>query len=426
MNGLEIKKIPNSWRIVSFGDVATFTKKPRDLQYSDYNEIPFVPMNLIPVAELLSAEYTLKSNDELSSGTYFEPGDILLSKITPSFENGKQCIIEELPTPFGIATTEVIPIREVVGVSDKRFLFYHLLRPEVRTLLAGRMQGSTGRQRLGKETLINLQLLLPPLPEQRAIASVLGALQEAKLVRQKEIALERERKAALMEYLFSHGTKGEPRKQTEIGEIPESWEIVELNKVCLKIVDCPHSTPKFVESGVLCTRNVNIRSGIYVKEPASYTSEDEYQERIKRLTPQEGDILFSREAPIGEACVIPRDTRLSLGQRLMLLRVNPLILDAYFLVQSFYVTELRSRLLSQGRGVTAKHLNVGDVKRLEIPIPSFDEQQEISEVLIAFNAKIAALEKETALLDELFHAMLEELMTGKRSAIPLIDAEFPN
>ena len=122
----------------------------------------------------------------------------------------------------------------------------------------------------------------------------------------------------------------------------------------------------------------------------------------------------------------PRDTRLSLGQRLMLLRVNPLILDAYFLVQSFYVTELRSRLLSQGRGVTAKHLNVGDVKRLEIPIPSFDEQQEISKVLIAFNAKIAALEKETALLDELFHAMLEELMTGERSAVPLIDAELPN
>ena len=89
MNGLEIKKIPNSWRIVSFGDVATFTKKPRDLQYSDYNEIPFVPMNLIPVAALLSAEYTLKSNDELSSGTYFKPGDILLSKITPSFEKWK-------------------------------------------------------------------------------------------------------------------------------------------------------------------------------------------------------------------------------------------------------------------------------------------------------------------------------------------------
>ena len=71
----------------------------------------------------------------------------------------------------------------------------------------------------------------PPLPEQRAIASVLGAIQEAKFARQKEIALERERKAALMDYLFSHGTKGEPRKQTEIGEIPESWEVTEFDKL---------------------------------------------------------------------------------------------------------------------------------------------------------------------------------------------------
>ena len=227
----------------------------------------------------------------------------------------------------------------------------------------------------------------------------------------------------MLDRLFSHGTKGEPRKETEIGEIPESWEVVELNEVCSKIVDCPHSTPKFLESGVLCARNFNIRSGIYVREPASYTSEAEYLERVKRLIPQEGDVLFSREAPIGEACLIPPDTQLSLGQRMMLLRVNPLRLNGYFLVQSFYVTPLRSKMLSLGRGVTAKHLNVIDVKRLEIPIPSLNEQQEIAEILQACDTKIAALEQETALLGELFHAMLDELMTGNRSAVPLIDRE---
>ena len=271
----------------------------------------------------------------------------------------------------------------------------------------------------------SLIIPLPPLPEQRAIAHALQTIQEAKAARQRELALERERKAALMDYLFSYGTKGEPRKQTEIGEIPESWEVVELNQVCSKIVDCPHSTPKFLESGVLCARNFNIRSGIYVKEPASYTSEAEYLERIKRLIPQEGDVLFSREAPIGEACLIPPDKRLSLGQRMMLLRTNPLMLDGYFLVQSFYVTPLRSKMLSLGRGATAKHLNVGDVKRLEIPIPFLNEQQKISEILRACDTKIAALEQETEYLDELFHAMLGELMTGKRSAVPLIDAELP-
>ena len=267
---------------------------------------------------------------------------------------------------------------------------------------------------------------LPPLPEQRAIAHVLQTIQEAKVARQRELALERERKAALMDYLFSYGTKGEPRKQTKIGEIPESWDVVELNKVCSKIVDCPHSTPKFLESGVLCARNFNIRSGIYVREPASYTSEAEYLERIKRLIPQEGDVLFSREAPIGEACLLPPDTRLSLGQRMMLLRVNPSMLDGYFLVQSFYVTPLRSKMLSLGRGATAKHLNVGDVKCLEMLIPSLNEQQKISEILRACDTKVATLEREAERLDELFHAMLDELMTGQGSALPLIDAELPH
>ena len=206
------------------------------------------------------------------------------------------------------------------------YLFFYLLyfydSGQTRKL----QHGTTGIRNLIFEDYKNSRISLPPLPEQRAIAHILQTIQEAKAARQRELALERERKAALMDYLFSHGTKGEPRKQTEIGEIPESWGLVELNKVCSQIVDYPHSTPKFLESGVLCARNFNIRSGIYVRDPASYISEAEYLERVKRLIPQEGDVLFSREAPIGEACLIPPDARLSLGQRMMLFRVNPLML----------------------------------------------------------------------------------------------------
>ena len=177
---------PKHWKVVRFGDITAFTKKPRDLRYSEYNEIPFVPMELIPIAKLSSEEFLLKTNNELKSGTYFEPGDILLPKITPSFENGKQCIIKALPTPFGIATTEVIPIREMEGISDISYLFYYLLLPNVRISLAGKMQGTTGRQRLSKDALVNLQIPLPPLREQRAIAAVFQAIDE------KTAALERE------------------------------------------------------------------------------------------------------------------------------------------------------------------------------------------------------------------------------------------
>ena len=69
---------------------------------------------------------------------------------------------------------------------------------------------------------------LPPLPEQHAIAHVLRAVQAAREARQREVSLERERKAALMAHLFTHGTRGEPTKQTPIGEMPVSWEVKAL------------------------------------------------------------------------------------------------------------------------------------------------------------------------------------------------------
>ena len=213
---MSIVNLPEHWKIVRFGEVATFTKKPRDLRYSEYDEIPFVPMDLIPIAKLFSEKFTLKKNDELSSGTYFEPGDILLAKITPSFENGKQCIIEDLPTSFGIATTEVIPVREVVGVSDKFYLFYYLLLADVRTLLAGRMQGTTGRQRLGKETLGNLEMPLPPLPEQRAIAHILRTISAKKATLEQEANQLNELFHAMLDELMTGKRSAVPLIDTEI------------------------------------------------------------------------------------------------------------------------------------------------------------------------------------------------------------------
>ena len=212
----EIGEIPESWEVARFGDVTTLTKKPRDLRYSEYKEIPLVPMELIPIAKLVSGEFILKTNDELKSGTYFEPGDILLSKITPSFENGKQCIINDLPTPFGVATTEIIPIREVAGVSGKFYLFYYLLLPNVRTSLAGKMQGTTGRQRLNKEALVNLEIPLPPLTEQRAIASIFQAIDEKTAALKKEVEHLDELFHAMLDELMTGQRSAVPLIDTEI------------------------------------------------------------------------------------------------------------------------------------------------------------------------------------------------------------------
>ena len=141
--------LPAGWDVVMLGDVADFSRKPRSLNFNKYKKIPFIPMEYIPNEEIYISKYELKNQNEIKSGTFFCKGDLLVAKITPSFENGKQCIINDLPTDFGYATTEVWPLHGT-DRCDILYLFYYLKKHEIRTEIAAKMEGSTGRQRVPK------------------------------------------------------------------------------------------------------------------------------------------------------------------------------------------------------------------------------------------------------------------------------------
>ena len=247
MSKMNPMDLPLNWRIVRFQEATTFTKKPKDLRYSEYNEVPFVPMNLIPIATLFSKEFIRKPTNELSSGTYFQPGDILLAKITPSFENGKQCIIQELPMPFGIATTEVIPIREIEGVSDKIYLFYYLLSPDVRAVLTARMKGTTGRLRLGTEALADLEIPLPPLGEQHRIVTKLQVLftqldAAVDNLKKAQVQVQRYRRSVLKAAFEGELTRewrgGHSIKSQSMGAstgLPQNWKMATVGSVIEKV-----------------------------------------------------------------------------------------------------------------------------------------------------------------------------------------------
>ena len=95
-----------------------------------------------------------------------------------------------------------------------------------------------------------------------------------------------------------------------------------------------------------------------------------------------------------------------------------------FFVMTFLLTlGGQFQLHKQKKDIARANLSLQDIKNLLIPLPSVSAQTETVEILQACDTKIAALEQEAERLDELFHAMLDELMTGKRSAVSLIDVE---
>ena len=269
---------------------------------------------------------------------------------------------------------------------------------------------------ISPSSIAQILIPLPPLPEQRSIAHILQTIQEAKSTRQREIELERECKATLLDRLFSHGTKGEPRKQTEIGEIPESWEVVRLEEATEIIMG---QSPKGD------TYNTDGEGEPLINGPAEFGSEYptpvQWTSKPTKLC-QDGDILFCvRGNTTGRMNIANR--RYCIGRGIAAIRERSSKSDTLFIRNLLEFEHSSLYRIAIGGGSTFPNITTVHLKNYLIPLPNVSEQQEIAEILQACHTKIAALEQETALLDELFHAMLDELMIGNRCAVPLIDRE---
>ena len=413
--------LPEHWRMVKFEEVATFTKKPKDLRYSEYNEVPFVPMNLIPIATLFSTEFILKSTDELSSGTYFEPGDILLAKITPSFENGKQCIIQELPALFGIATTEVIPIREVEGLSDKIYLFYYLLTHDVRALLAGRMKGTTGRLRLGTEALANLEIPLPPLAEQRRIVAKLEMLftqldAAVDSLKKAQVQLHRYRqsilKAAFDGKLTREGNKGHS----------DTWERMKLSEfITLESGSRPKGGVRGILEGVPSLGGEHLNNeGSFRFKKIKYVPEDFFKSLNKGQIYPNDIIVVKDGATTGKTSFVDNNfphKNAAVNEHLFIVRVNPKVAFPKFVFYHLFSSKGQQQILSDFRGATVGGISRRFPLKVDIPIPPLPKQEQtVSEIerhlSVADEAK-ATLDAELKRAERLRQSILKQAFSGK-------------
>jgi restriction endonuclease S subunit len=256
------------------------------------------------------------------------------------------------------------------------------------TYLRSKASGAT-IPHIDRKSLENLRIPVLPLNDQIRIADILSKAES--LIRQRNESLR-----LLDEFLKSTFLKmfGDPEKKTK------RFPVLELEKLCSEIVDCPHSTP--IKSDVVtnypCIRTSEIENGYINWTTMQYLDESEYLKRIRRLTPREGDIVYGREGSYGDAIRIPSGHKFSLGQRTMLFRPDYSKCNSAFLwamVRSDFVYRQAKR---KNSGSTVGHVNVKDIRKFKVLAPPLYLQD-----------RFANMVKKIEILKENFQTSLEQL-----------------
>ena len=281
------------------------------------------------------------------------------------------------------------------------------------------------RRNLSKRDFKRVPVVLPPLPEQHAIADALCTVQQAKEATEQVIEATRELKKSLMRYLFTYGpvpmeeAERVPLKETEIGLVPEEWKVVKLGEI--GEVTAGGSAPQ--ERYYFNGRHPFVRvqhldeDGYWVRRWDLITDEAVQAYRL-RFFPKGTIVLPKSGASIRleKRAVLPVDAYIV--SHLCAVIPNSKAVDQRYL---FYALKVRKFSSEKVEGYPT--LNLSEIRNALMPLPPLSEQRAIARVLRTVDKKLQAEEARKQALEALFKSLLNNLMTGK---IRVKDVVLPN
>jgi type I restriction enzyme, S subunit len=315
---------------------------------------------------------------------------------------------------------------------DKEYFFYALKGCE--EYLKGQTSGS-GIPHVDKDVLGKIALIGFPKPEQSKIASVLSTVDRAIEQTEGLIAKQQRIKTGLMQDLLTRGIDehGHLRskethefKDSPLGRIPVEWEVSPAYTLCSAVVDCKNRTPPLRSDGYPVIRTPNVRDGRFIYDDLAFTNKKSFEIWTARGKPRVGDVIITREAPFGEACLIPHDIcNACLGQRMMMYQTDPSLLDHKYLVYTIYSERIQKRLFELAGGSTVGHIRVGDIRNLPIAHPlNVEEQLKISNILSGVDILLEQSRKELIKYSALKKGLMQDLITGKVRVTPLLEDKY--
>lgn len=189
-----------------------------------------------------------------------------------------------------------------------------------------------------------------------------------------------------------------------------------LNDVCKFIVDCPHSTSPDEGMGHPLIRTPNIGKGRLILDNVHRVSEKVYHSRTVRAVPQDDDLIFAREAPAGNIAIIKNGEKVCLGQRTVLLRPDKTKVYPDYLVYYLLAPQQQHNLLKFATGATVPHINLPDIRNLQIELPPYTIQIKKARTLSTYDDLIENNNRQIKLLEEAAQRLYKEWF---------IDLRFP-
>ncbi len=341
-----------------------------------------------------------------SGGAKFQNGDTIMARITPCLENGKHAYVSCLDNnEIAYGSTEYIVIRNREGLSDKVFTYYLSHYPDFKNAAVKSMVGSSGRQRAQVDVLENIIMLLPSLPEQKQIASILSSFDD-KIENNRRINENLEAQAqALFKSWF---VDFEPFKdgefvESELGMIPKGWRVGNIYEYINVIYGAPYKSSLFNQenNGLPLIRIRDLKTN----SPQFFTPEvlptTEYIEA--------GDVVAGMDAEfipylwLGEKGV--------LNQRCCKFKGKNDAISNYYIL--FLVKPQLEYVQSYKTGTTVSHLGKSDIDRFEFVTPPLDVVLAFSKIINPMMEEVVNRSQESRRLASLRDTLLPRLMSGE-------------
>lgn len=398
-------KIPQNWEIVTVKEITKehkqgfYTKDDyikngiRLARITDLNN-PRVDFSEMPMLNISDSDY---------QSYKIEKGDFLFAR---SGAIGRYGIVESEEYP-AVFASYLIRFRFNPNIVN-RFFGYFFESYLCGNQLRGITQGNANVN-INAENIKSLKFPFAPFEEQQKIAEILSTVDDKIEVINQQIIETQELKKGLIQRLLTKGIGHSEFKDSPLGMIPKSWEIVEVQKIS-KVIDSLHKTPVFSEKGYPMVRVGDINKDILSLKNCLKVSEKVLNDFNKNHQPQKGDILMTRVGSFGKTILVDTKEIFCIGQNTVVITKmdNP-----QFLYQMFNSCQVQKQFKTLTNGSSQPSLSLKDIRHLKILFPPKKEQEEISKILSTIEQKYFVLIEKKGYYQELKQALMQQLLTGR-------------